>query len=120
MMDLAYILGYERMPKEKTGRSKMDEKEIEHLFYRHSFVTNHGVGSPNLMTLDGFRRATHAIAEAEKMGIVWEGDAWAWVNGLVNFEPANNCIIPEELTALLEDGEAVWMIIKKLASVKEE
>jgi hypothetical protein len=60
-----------------------------------------------------------SLSKTKPEDLIWQGDAWAWVNGLVDFEPANNYVIPENLLQPVEDGEAVWMTISKLPPLQE-
>lgn len=96
----------------------MDEKEIEDIIWDHL-----ALGIKLLIRERGCQytvsNAAHAIYERIRQDLAWEGNAWAWANGLVDFEPADNYLIPEDLLQTVEDGEAVWMTITKLPKVEE-
>lgn len=66
-------------------------------------------------------KATIDSALAEKLaeGVVWEGDGWALVNGIVEFEIAEHYLAESDLLLPIEDGEAVWITVTKLSKLEE-
>lgn len=56
----------------------------------------------------------------EEEGLVWKGDGWVFVNGIVEFETAERYLTESDLLLPVEDGEAVWITVTKVPKLQEE